>query len=220
MFDINCTLSPQREASQTSGHDAPAGLVFSAPKADLDLLHSIAQHDDKAAFEVLFKRYYRMLCHFAMRLLDCSHTAEEVASDVLVRIWQQRKQIQIQSSLKAYLLIAVRNSCIDRRRRGAKRRFLPLEQCIDAVDQGNSALERLTNEETVRQIECAIESLPKQGRIIFRLSREQGMKYREIAAHLGLSVKTIETHMLRSLQHLRRCISEGAERALAGMASS
>ena len=60
-----------------------------------------------------------------------------------------------------------------------------------------------------QKVEAAIESLPPQGKHVFRLSRDKGLKYREIAELLNISIKTVETHMRRSLIHLRKRVYEG-----------
>jgi RNA polymerase sigma-70 factor, ECF subfamily len=173
--------------------------------SDEVLLQIIASQDDAKSLEVLFLRHYSMLCRYGFTILQCNYTTEEVVSDVFLKIWNQRHTLIIQSSLKSYLLIAVRNLSIDHLRRQMRRRTVGADSIHpDLPCSYTSAHDQVIGDETTRIVEEAIECLPKQGRIIFRLSREGGMKYREIADHLGLSIKTVETHMTRSLVFLRQ----------------
>jgi RNA polymerase sigma-70 factor (ECF subfamily) len=178
-------------------------------RSDEQLLCALAQHDDARALEMLFQRHYAGLCRYVYAILKCRHTTEEVVSDVFLKIWNQRHTLHIQSSLKAYLLIAVRNLSIDYLRRSARRRTVGADAIHpDLPCAYTSATDQVIGDESARIVEAAIERLPKQGKIIFRLSRDGGMKYREIAEHLGLSIKTVETHMTRSLVFLRQEVSE------------
>ncbi len=173
---------------------------------DEDLLAAVSQDDDPKAFEQLFRRHYDELARYAFAILRCRQHTEEVVSDVFLKIWNQRKQLNIQGKLKGYLLISVRNLAIDCLRRRRHRRCTDdIELTHVAQQLGESSVhEWLVGNELHQRIEAAIERLPRQGRIIFRLSRDGGMKYREIAEHMGLSIKTVETHMMRSLLFLRR----------------
>jgi RNA polymerase sigma-70 factor, ECF subfamily len=184
----------------------PVSLHSVTPEArsDESLLHAISQNNDSKTLEILFHRHYTVLCRYAFAILQCRQTAEEVVSDVFLKIWNQRHTLQIQSSLKAYLLTSVRNLSIDCLRRQARRRTLGADAIhSDLPCDYTSAHDRVVGNEANEVIEAAIERLPRQGRNIFRLSRDGGMKYREIAEHLGLSIKTVETHMTRSLVFLR-----------------
>jgi RNA polymerase sigma-70 factor, ECF subfamily len=173
--------------------------------SDESLLAHIAIHDDQRAFEILFNRHYKTLCRYVFTILQCKHTTEEVVSDVFMKIWNQRETLQIQCNLKSYLLAAVRNLSIDHLRKQARRRTVGEEAInIDLPSAYSSAHDTVVGDELIVRVEAAIDQLPKQGRIIFRLSRDGNMKYREIADHLGLSIKTVETHMTRSLLFLRQ----------------
>jgi RNA polymerase sigma-70 factor, ECF subfamily len=171
---------------------------------DEALLRLITAHSDMKAFEVLFHRHYKTMCQFVYKLTPCRQSTEEIVSDVFMKIWNNREFLHIQSSLKAYLLISMRNQAIDYLRRQQRRRTVGADAIHPNLPSGyTTADDRVIGDEALDIIEAAIESLPPQGKIIFRLSRDGGMKYREIADHLQLSIKTIETHMSRSLLFLR-----------------
>jgi RNA polymerase sigma-70 factor (ECF subfamily) len=167
------------------------------------LWQAVAQQDDRQAFGQLFDRYYDLLCRLAGRLIGCGDLAEEIACDVLVNLWQQRHRIVLRTALRPYLMRAARNQSIDYLRQQARQ--LRADQAdLTQVMAGSSPEEEAIFKETIQRLAQAISALPPQGQHIFRLSRDEGLKYREIADQLDISIKTVETHMRRSLIFLRQ----------------
>jgi RNA polymerase sigma-70 factor (ECF subfamily) len=161
---------------------------------------------DKGDFESLFQHQYQPLCRFAYSLVESDVLAEEIVSDVFIKIWKNRDQLIIKSSLQSYLITAVRNQSIDYLRKMVRQRTQPEEHCKSLPSNYSNPEESAISDELESQIERAIDSLPRQGRTIFRMSRDQGLKYHEIAEQMQISVKTVETHMGRSLKYLREVL--------------
>ncbi len=172
--------------------------------ADEELLDLVRRQDDYRAFEKLFDRYYAVLCHQVCRLVHCPHRSEEVVSDVFIRIWKNRDALAINKKVKHYLYSAVRNQAIDYLRKMARERPFNGEIKQDYQSGYCSPADQIIGKELDAKVQSAIDSLPPKGRYIFRLCKERGMKYREIAEFLDISIKTVETHMRRSLIHLRK----------------
>lgn len=172
---------------------------------DLTLWRAVAQYEDLHAYETLFHRYYQVLVCYAMKMTGAREPSEEIASDVLVKLWEYRNRLVLRSSLKSYLFTATRNQVIDAlRKKSLATTRVEQEEEIANCSSAPSPEDEVIVQEIHQLLTCAIDSLPPQGRQIFRLSREDGLKYREIAAQLNISVKTVETHMRRSLIHLRK----------------
>lgn len=186
--------------SNLSTSSLTIGLVN---KSDEELLGLLKERHANAAFEQLFHRYYHLLCCRVYNLVHCEQSAEEVVSDVFIKIWKNRTRLSINTKLKYYLNTAVRNQAIDYLRKQNRERSFKTEIDRDYESNYASPHERVVGEELGEKVEAAIESLPPQGKYIFKLSRDKGMKYREIADMLNISIKTVETHMRRSLIHLR-----------------
>jgi RNA polymerase sigma-70 factor (family 1) len=163
---------------------------------------------DFSAFEHLFKRYYAPLCHHALSFSGDPATAEDAVSDVFARIWERRSQLTIDVSLKSYLYRAVSNKCIDTLRKSYRKRIVLTDDlaAFTQMPSGNDINTLLETRELTNKIELAVRSLPRQCGIIFRLSRESGLKYQEIAKQLGISVKTVETQMSRAFKSLRKSL--------------
>jgi RNA polymerase sigma-70 factor, ECF subfamily len=161
--------------------------------------------DSFNACEALFKTYYEVLCHHALKYTNDAAAAEDIVSDVFARIWEKRSHLQIDTSVKSYLYRAVSNQCIDTLRKNYHKKTVlvdSFQHCETSCDSAISYTAPETKELAI-SIEMAVRNLPKQCGIIFRLSREAGLKYQEIAAELNISVKTVETQMGRAFKALR-----------------
>lgn len=163
-----------------------------------------------ASVEQLFHQHHKNLCRYALRFTQCTHTAEEIVSEVFFKLWKNREHLQAISSPYGYLVFATRNACIDYLRTKNRRSCIAGELSQDYQANDASPSELLIGSETQRLIERALEALTPHSRQIFLMNRDSKMTYSEIAAALDLSVKTVEAHMRRSLKTLReRLLSAG-----------
>ncbi|GAB4418005.1 MAG: RNA polymerase sigma-70 factor [Bacteroidia bacterium] len=179
------------------------------------LLQLLSQADDSRAFACLFNRYHPQLRLYAIKLCASPEQADEIVSDVFVNIWRSRHLMATCRCFKSYMYAATRNRTIDYLR---SRKHRPILEPVEAVDEDlhpeYSPEELIIKDEAEVQIKAAIDCLPPQGRRVFQLSRDEGMKYREIADHLHVSIKTVETHMRRSLIALRQELAPVVEGVL------
>ncbi len=172
----------------------------------LDALFLQVESDDYGAFEAIFKRTYHSLCTYANRIVNDHELAEELVDDVFCNLWKNRKRIQINASFRSYLLASVRNKSLDCLRKIKNRRNSALDTLIEVANGQSMALEEIIFEELNQQIEVAIQALPRQCRNIFQMSRNENLRYQEIAAILGISIKTVDTQMGRALKYLRKTV--------------
>jgi RNA polymerase sigma-70 factor (ECF subfamily) len=162
---------------------------------------------DVDAFEAVFRRLAPALRLFTARYVGSREVAEDVVQDLFLTLWRNRETIELHTSLQRYLFTAARNRALNhldhervvRRTRDAVR---PPVEHAPTVEDG------LLEAELARGIEEAIAGLPARARLVFTMSREQKMTYDEIARTLGLSVKTVETHMGRALRAIRLHLRE------------
>ena len=120
---------------------------------------------------------------------------------------EEQKKINVKTSFRSYLFIAVRNQSFDYLRKTRKVNYIDDTEAIRSknVDH-HSPLEETIFNEIYYNLEKAIENLPQQCRLIFRMSRDEGLRYKEIANQLNISIKTVETQMGRALKKLRKVI--------------
>lgn len=171
------------------------------------LFGKVVRDGDYAAFRELFTRNYCALCTYAVRVVKVREVAEEVVSDVFVKLWKNRGQIEVHTSFEAYMYRAVRNQALDYLKLKAYR--MPERDSLDTIQWSLAhadhftPAEEFTFNELFAEVQMHINSLPRQCQAIFRLSREEGLRYREIAERLQISIKTVETQMGRALKVLR-----------------
>ena len=166
------------------------------PIENNDLIQRINKND-KLAFEALFKANYPRLVLYACRFLSDKAAAEDVVQAIFVKLWERRQELKISNPL-AYLMRAVHNRCLNEIK--MSHHYMSLDS---ALPYYNEADESPPNEALINKVQDVISQLPEQRQRIFRMSRYEGLKYREIAALLGLSIKTIEAQMGKALQFLR-----------------
>ena len=155
--------------------------------------------------ERLFRLHYGPLCGFALGYLKDKDQAEDIVQELFSRLWQDREGLSIQTSVKSYLFAAVRNRCLNAL--AVKKRMLPLDDGMEAVPAGEEPEENELSERMAR-VQAAIEALPTERRKVFRLSRNEGLKYHQIAERLEISVKTVENQMGKALKSLREELAD------------
>ena len=157
---------------------------------------------DTQSLKFLFDTFYPSLCHFAVQFLNDHDQSEEVVQDLFVRLWENRGQLEIKTSLKSYLFRSVRNQCLNliQHEKVRQKHAGKIREALFSEDVSNNFF---LDGEIAAGIQAAIEEMPEKRREIFRLNREEGLKYKEIAERLDISVKTVETHMGLALKTLR-----------------
>ncbi len=164
-------------------------------------LYEKIQQGNTEAFEKLFKMYYGYLCNFATKTIEDDVAAEEIVQDFFVKFWERRGDISVESSLKNYLFRSVKNLCLNY----IKHNNIKLQhaQKMIAESEASDFNDHYIEVDLAADIAKSIEELPEKRREIFRLSREEGLKYREIAEKLNISVKTVEAQMGLAIKYLR-----------------
>ena len=172
--------------------------------SDKDLA-ALFEKNSEQAMEVLFRRHYTYLCQAVFRVILDEHLAEDLVQEVFFELWKKHRRLSITTSYGAYLRRAAINKTLNYIRDHRRVKFdnqedLPLAASLtDAVQQ----LEKAELQELIDQ---AIDRLPERCRVIFVLSRFEDLTYREIAANLGISEKTVENQIAKALRWLRQAL--------------
>jgi len=156
---------------------------------------------DRGAFENAFKTNYQDLCSYAFRYLKEKAASEEIVQEVFVKLWEKRDSLDIKSSLRSYLFRAVHNGALNLIKHVEVREEYKNfnESAMNSAPEGDPVV----YSELQAKMKEAIASLPPERRKVFEMSRNEGLKYREIAEKLNISIKTVENQMGKALQHLR-----------------
>jgi RNA polymerase sigma-70 factor (ECF subfamily) len=154
-------------------------------------------------FEALFHHYYSALCGYSESLVGMKEVAEEVVQDVFFNIWKNRETLLIRQSLKSYLYRAAFNNSMMYLRKMRREHFMEdLSRPEDRAEAPDPS-QLIQLDEVSGLITQTLERLPERTREIFRLNRQEGLKYREIALKLSISEKTVEANMGKALKALR-----------------
>jgi len=172
------------------------------------LLFEQVKKNDLSAYETIFKKYFKALYRFAFLYVKDAQIAEEISQEVFLYVWEKRRRIQIQTTLKTYLYSAVKNKCLNYIKLELPRQqsMSDISEAMLSVSGGNK--DEGESEQLKKYINSAIDSLPEKCRQIFILSRNAGMTYEEIAEELDLSKKTVENQMGIALKKLRESLEE------------
>ncbi|MBC9913042.1 RNA polymerase sigma-70 factor [Chitinophaga varians] len=172
-------------------------------REDIPELRDRIHHGDTQAFKELYDCCSAPLLQLALAIVHNREMAEEVVADVFIAIWRQQKDLLQVSNLKWYLYASTRNIALNYLRKYAHRKTLHLDEAYGLEYEINPE-NQLINNEMIRHINIAINELPPQCRIIFKLVKEDGMKYREVADLLNISIKTVENQVGIALKKLTK----------------
>ncbi|MBI9033174.1 MAG: RNA polymerase sigma-70 factor [Bacteroidales bacterium] len=161
---------------------------------------------DKAALEQLFKKYYTYLCAYSARFVDSSELSEEIVQEVFVKLWEKRQDIVIRSSIKSYLFKSVHNFAINQYHQQKVRDNY--KSTYEEPAMFDEVHELLIGQELEAGLQKAMRKLPEKRREIFELSRIQGLKYKEIADQLNISIKTVEGQISKALIQIRKSLKD------------
>lgn len=176
------------------------GNKIQIDKTDM-LFRKVSLQDDEEAFRILFYDFFAPLCVFAHRYLEEMETCEDIVQETFYRIWKNRKELDIQTSARNFLITSVRNACLDLiRKQEIEKRWIEKRLEEDTEEEYEDLY---TTQELESLLNQALDKLPEQIASTFRMNRFDGKTYVEIAEEKQISVKTVEAYMTRALKFLR-----------------
>lgn len=171
------------------------------------LLQKIQLLDDQKSFKKLYQLLFFRLYQFAYSFVHSKESAEEVVNDVFLNVWQKRKTLDMINNFNVYLYVSVKNASLNYLRKSNLNLPLSLDELV------MHHMRIVPNPESImitRELESiihkAIQQLPPKCKLIFKLIKEDGLSYKEVAAILGISVKTVDTQLYIALKKLTRII--------------
>lgn len=165
--------------------------------ANLAYVQKRMHENDEDAFKELYELYYGRLFLFAKSIVRTKELAEEVVEDVFIRLWCNKASIPGIQNLNVYLYTAIKNTCLNTLSQKSKQLvsssfdFLQIEP----ENEFYNPYELIVSSEMMQKMQQAIDSLPPRCKLIFRMVREDGLKYKEVAEILNISINTIDVQM-------------------------
>ncbi|MCL3779540.1 RNA polymerase sigma-70 factor [Prolixibacteraceae bacterium JC049] len=164
---------------------------------------------DLNAYEAIFFQYHGRLVLFAYKFIGDMQVAKDLVQDAFMLLWDKANTIQINHSVKAYLYQSIKNSCLNYNRHTKIKQSVQHTLETETNEFSNNdpyySLIELELEEKIAEV---IESLPPKCKEVFKLSRFEQLKNREIADQMSISVKMVEKHISKAIQILRQQLTE------------
>ena len=165
-------------------------------------LTTLLKTGDHAAFTEIYDRYWKKMFVLAGQKLDDPDEAKEIVQQIFVRFWERRAEIEIQGSLSAYLSMSVKYRIINALdKHYVRKNYIDNLSVTSEID--NSTQEWLDFEEVKERLAALVSDLPEKCRLVFVMSREQGLSQKQIAKELDISEKTVEAHLGKAIKSLK-----------------
>ena len=159
---------------------------------------------DKKSFELVFREYYPQLILYAKSIVKSTEASEDIVQEFFTSLWNKRNHVNIHSKIRSYFYQSIYNSCMNY----VSRKQLFFEDLKEVNNPEVSQEEIIQKLERNKIINAAVNKLPEQRRRIFKLVFYEGLKYREAAAVLNISVNTVKTQVGRALSDLRKSLGD------------
>lgn len=180
------------------------------PEIEIVSLFKEIQVGNKTAFDTLFNCYYSKLVTFAKQYTKQQESAEEITSELFVKLWLKRETLSKVLHPEVYLYVSIKNACLNFMRSHQKRKHVFAEKEESAVFEGicNGHMSFLEDKELRKLLDEAVASLPEQRRMVFKLIKEDGLKTAAVAQILGISKRTAENQLYKAVKTLAETLSD------------
>jgi RNA polymerase sigma-19 factor, ECF subfamily len=172
-------------------------------------ISTLLHKNDREGFEALFHTYYSLILKAAYYLTTDYAAAEDLTQELFLKIWKNRDQLQMIRNFKGYLLTAIKNSVLDYLEREKNNELKLKDLKLEWKSSQRPEFSQEINLHVLKsKIASIISTLPHQCRLVFSLNRFEGLSNQEIADYLGISKRTVETHISKALKILREEINK------------
>ena len=174
----------------------------------LQLQQGVAFDRDPSAYKQLYLHFYHTLIPFAASILKSREAAEEVFSDVMMKVWFMEGDLLKIDNLRVYLFASVKNASLNYLAKYHKVSVVDIDSvCLDTYHFIN--IESSYHEKEVQnQVAKAIATLPAKCQLVFRLIKEEGFTYKQVADIMEISVNTVEGHMAAALKKMHHALKD------------
>lgn len=175
----------------------------------------IARFEDQQAYKELFLTLYPTLFKFISGIVKSKPTAEEIISDVFIKIWEKRQDLELVINIRVYCYVIAKNLSLNFLEKQRKTTTLNIEDFSDSLSELYINPEQLMiTSEMADRINLAVDSLPARCKMIFTLIKENDFKYKEVAEIMNISPRTVENQLAIALKKISVSINFDLSRAL------
>ncbi|MFT3982096.1 MAG: sigma-70 family RNA polymerase sigma factor [Ferruginibacter sp.] len=174
-----------------------------------ELQYQISVYEDQAAYKSLFFLLFPSLQNFAYSIVKSRVLAEEIASDMLLEVWVRREKLTEIENLKLYLFVSVKNASVARlKQENRYSRFSIDELQVEFVSEYSNPDQFTEFHQLEAVVAKAVKDLPPSCQLIYKLAKEDRLRYKEIAELLDLSVKTIDNQLSIALKRIGQAVRD------------
>jgi len=159
---------------------------------------------DSFAFEVLFYKYRNKIKGFALKIVPAQIDPEEIVQEVFVRVWLKKEAIDPEKDFQSYLFSIAKHLVLDHLKSAVNRKLYFVGEHFQQDLLDDEGLESSISEETEEKLQKLINEIPERRREIFRLSRFEGLSYKQISERLNISENTVDSQIRNALAFLRK----------------
>lgn len=168
----------------------------------------VAKNDDMDAYEKLYYYYYRKLCLLAKFYVKNDEVSEEIVNDTFIAVWKNRRGLFQVKNFTFYIYRALKNRCLNYIHDHKNMEFVAVESLqAELVDHTPNKFEELVYQDLNTQINAAIAKLPEQCKVVFKMVKQDGLKHKEVAEILDVSVRTVEYHMSVAIKKIAQSVN-------------
>jgi RNA polymerase sigma-70 factor (family 1) len=188
-------------------------LVMPSANELKEIQRRIAVYDDEKAYKELFFLFYKPLTQFAFSFVKSREMAEEIVSDVFINIWKGRKHLEEIDNLKTYLYISTKNISLKYLLKQHKQVAIAIDALTIELESKDIHPEQMmVTADMMNKITQAVNHLPPRCKLVYKFIKEDGLRYKEVAAILNISVKTIDNQLAIALKKIGVAINVNLKR--------
>lgn len=181
------------------------------PKNEIpQLLKQIAERDDKRAFSIFFEHYHSKLLRIAHMFVSSPQMAEDIVSDVLIKLLRNRKETFNKKNFIGYLYQCIKNQSLDYIKKNKRQPLVDINYS-DAdyfIPEMSNPHSQLIQKEFGELVADCIECMPPKRKLVFKLVKDDGLSYKKVASLLNISERTVEVHLRLAMGHLKNAIDD------------
>lgn len=172
-----------------------------------DLFRKITEENDQQAFKSLYDLFFPDMFRWAFFLTKSKETAEEIVHDALMALWMKRNEMSRVKDPKMYLFVCLKNKCLDHLRRSSRQVVRHIDDLRDFDITVHTDPEKLLiTAEMIARVQKTIQQLPPRAKAVFILVKQYGLKYKEVAALLNISPRTVENQLAFAIRKISQTV--------------
>lgn len=180
----------------------PARLIYINHVTDQELI-ILLQNDNREAFDMLYRKYWKPLFNSAYKRLENKEAAEEVVQELFINLWIKRNQLEITQSFLAYLQSALKNRVLNYLRHEHTYTKHKKLMALKSTESANLVDEKIAHSDLQKTIEKCLSAMPDKYRTAYLLNRHNQLSVKEIAQYLNTPESTIEKRLINALKLLK-----------------